>query len=78
MMELFYGGGTQSNPNFPHKVKIKRMTSEAFDWCSNYPSEGPGQRWYVNWGHDRRLDNDTVHFEWQEPALMFALKFGHI
>jgi hypothetical protein len=78
MMELFYSGGGNPNPNFLYKVKIKRMTTEAFDWCSNYPSEGYFQRWYVQWGPNRGLDYDIVQFEWEEPALMFALKFGHI
>ncbi len=78
-MELFYGGGGASNPHFSYTVRVKKMNTEAFDWCSNYPDDGKYfRRWYVEWQDVYNRDYDVVQFEWEEPAIMFALRFGHI
>ena len=85
-MDLFYSSGGRANPDFLHKVRIKRSAgsqsiSDMMEWCDNYPTVGSGsfQRYYLNF----RDDNDqfasdcvTFQFEWEEPAILFALKFG--
>jgi len=78
VMEHFYGGGGRSNPDFRYKVRLHRDACEgAYDWCEAYPVKGTGyfQRWYLD---TREYDNGfvTYQFEWEEPAIMFALKFG--
>lgn len=86
-MELFYGGGGRSNPDFRYKVKINRYkcgpgsVSDMMEWCDNYPVTGTGyfQRYYVNWrSDDGGFDDDhvTFQFEWEEPAILFTLKFA--
>ena len=76
-MELFYGGGGRSNPDFRYKVRVKRPCEEAYNWCLNYPTRGTGyfQRWYLD---TREFDQGycTFQFEWEEPYLTFILKFG--
>jgi hypothetical protein len=84
-MELFYGGGGRSNPDFRFKIRIHRHTggdlSGMMEWCDNYPVTGAGyfQRYYIDW-RDPKGDFDGVYatfqFEQEEPAIMFALKFG--
>jgi hypothetical protein len=51
------------------------------EWCDNYPVTGTGyfQRYYVNWrSDDGGFDDDhvTFQFEWEEPAILFTLKFA--
>ena len=82
-MEHFYGGGGNNKPYFAHKIKVKRMTTEAFEWCSDYPSTGPFQRFHVEWNIYSNSDEmhkryDLVQFESEQAALMFALRFGHL
>jgi hypothetical protein len=77
-MERFYGGGGRSNPDFIHKVRLRRDASEgAYEWCESYPVTGNGyfQRWYLD---TKEYDQGyvTYQFEWEEPAIMFTLKFG--
>lgn len=80
-MELFYGGGGRSNPDFRYKVRVKKPVDGMMEWCDNYPVTGEGyfQRYYIDWraGSDN-WDSDYAifQFEWEEPAIMFALKFG--
>ena len=84
-MELFYGGGGRSNPDFRYKVRINRKApgdvNEMMEWCDNYPVTGSGyfQRYYLDWRDEKGEFSDdyvTFQFEWEEPAIMFALKFG--
>jgi hypothetical protein len=76
-MELFYSGGGRSNPDFQYKVRVEKVTTEMFDWCSNYDSEERSfRRWYVEWNRNRGPGYDVVQFEWEQAAIMFALKFG--
>ena len=80
-MELFYGGGGRSNPDFRYKVRIKRQDG-TMEWCDNYPHQisfNNSDRYYIDW-RDGGRGYDTGYaifqFEWEEPAIMFALKFG--
>lgn len=79
-MELFYGGGGRSDPDFRYKVRIKRQDG-TMEWCDNYPTGDHGyfKRYYIDW-RDGGRGYDTGYaifqFEWEEPAIMFALKFG--
>jgi hypothetical protein len=76
-MECFYSGGGRSNPGFQHQVRVRRCSGEAYQWCLDYDNEGKHfRRFYVEWGHDK-VGYDLVQFEWEEVALLFALKFGH-
>ena len=76
-MELFYGGGGRSNPDFRFKVRVKCPCEGSYEWCEAYPVTGKGyfQRFYVDY---KEYDKGyiTYKFEWEEPAIMFALKFG--
>lgn len=78
-MEHFYGGGGAQNPNFRYKVRVKKQDG-MLEWCDAYPVSGSGyfQRYYVDWKDYGEWDTQyaTFQFEWEEPAILFALKFG--
>ena len=81
-MEMFYGGGGRSNPDFIHKVRVKRQDG-MLEWCDAYPVTGSGhfKRYYVDWfdgGRGWDTNHAVFQFEWEEPAIMFALKFGAV
>jgi hypothetical protein len=77
-MEFFYGGGGSSNPYFAHRIKVKKVSNEMFEWCNDYEVVGAHHfaRWHCEHGSAYNRDHDVVQFEREEPALMFALKFG--
>jgi len=82
-MELFYSGGGRSNPDFRYKVRVKKPFDGMMEWCDDYPVTGSGyfQRYYIDWNWNNgeevwMSDYAIFQFEWEEPAIMFALKFG--
>lgn len=77
-MEKFYSGGGNNSPRFPYRIKVNECTSEMYEWCLEYPVTGSGyfQRFHIEWSTVYNKEYDVVQFEWEEAALMFALKFG--
>ena len=52
------------------------------EWCDDYPAGDHAyfKRYYIDWRDENgNFDNDyaTFQFEWEEPAIMFKLKFFH-
>ena len=84
-MEMYWSMGGRRNPDFSYKVKIRRHNdniSEAMHWCNDY---SPGdstyfKRYYVDFrnGKEEAEDSEyvTFQFEWEEPAVLFALKWS--
>jgi hypothetical protein len=83
-MELFYGGGGNQYPDFRYKVRIKKNSPQVNDmmkWCDDYPTGDKGyfKRYYIDWrGGGTGFDSEYVifQFEWEEPAIVFALSFA--
>lgn len=77
-MEHFYSGGGNNRPTFRYRIKVDNCTNDMYTWCEAYPVTGSGnfQRFHVEWASVYNKDYDVVQFEWEEPAIMFALKFG--
>lgn len=76
MMEYFYSEGGSNRPYFPHRFKVRNVTNEMHEWCTHYNSEGRSfRRWHIIFG-TMQGSHDIVQFEWEQAALMFALKFG--
>lgn len=77
-MKYFHAGGG-ADPRLAHRFKIKNITNEMWNWCDQYNSgsnvDSDFRRWNVEFGSVRGLDYDIVQFEWEQAALMFALKF---
>lgn len=77
-MKYFHSEGGNNRPHFPYRIKVAKCTTEMHKWCTEYPVTGNGyfQRFHVEWSLITKKDYDVVQFEWEEPAIMFALKFG--
>jgi len=84
-MELFYGGGGNQYPDFRYKVQIKKNSSnvnEMMKWCDDYSTGSAPffKRYYIDWKGGTKSYNDNEYiifqFEWDEPAILFALKFS--
>jgi len=74
----YFHAGAGADPRFAHRLKVKEVTNEMWTWCDEYDA-GTGvdsdfRRWHVSWG-DHWLHYHVVQFEWEQAALMFALKF---
>jgi hypothetical protein len=48
-----------------------------YTWCTEYNDQGRHfRRWHVEWKEITKKNYDVLQFEWEEAALLFALKFG--
>lgn len=76
-MEQYYSWGGAANPNFYYKIVLTHKlskTGEMLAWCKEYESTS---RYYITWqGVGRETEAVEFQFETEEPAIMFALKFG--
>lgn len=76
-MEYFYSEGGH-RPYFSYRVRVPKCTEDMFQWCLDYNDEDKYfRRFHIEWKEVKDgADHDVVQFEWEEAALMFALKFG--
>jgi hypothetical protein len=76
-MELFYSSGGNNRPNFQYRFAVKEVTTQMYDWCSNYPNDEKSfRRFHILWKNFDDQKDSIVQFEWEEPAITFALTFG--
>lgn len=77
-MELFYGGGGRSNPDFIYRFLVKEVTDQMWGWLEDYPLTGPFERWYiqqnVKMGGPEQLP--LVQIESRKAAYMFRIAFS--
>ena len=73
MMEAYYSEHGARNPCFRYVIKVKTVSAEAGTWLKEYPSAA---RYWVDWSARHRIGQVTVQFEQEEPAVMFALRWG--
>ena len=66
------------NPDFPYQVRVINFTTEMWHWCEDYDDQGETFcRFHVKWNlYDDHNEYDRVTFEQEQPAIMFALRFG--
>ena len=75
-MEKFYGGGGNQNPTFIYQFRVKKVTTEMYTWCENYPSKGSFSRWHIEFSFTRKDDCDVIHFELRDAYLAFMYAFA--
>lgn len=81
-MEYFHGGGGNPNPDFCYRFLVEKVTSDMWQWCENYPLNGPFERWHVKHRH-KVLTYDggekvlpLIQIENKNAAFMFKLAFS--
>ena len=75
-MEYFSAGGVE-NPRFLHRIRVREVTDDMYEWCNTYDDECKDfRRWHIEWGSVNIRNHDVIQFEWEQAALMFTLKFG--
>lgn len=80
-MEYFFSGGGNNRPVFTYRFKVKKCTTEMYQWAEAYPHNGYFQRWHVEWNAvyskmDNPRDYDVIQFESSEAAKVFRIAFA--
>ena len=78
-MEYFYSSGGNPNPYFVYRFKVKKCTTEMYQWAHQYPEKGPFSRYHVEWNTgkmDSGKDYDVIQFEHSEAAKIFRIAFA--
>jgi hypothetical protein len=77
-MELFYGGGGRSNPDFVHRFWVKSVPDVMWAWLEDYPLTGPFERWYIqnNYNHIGTEVHPLVQIESSKAAYLFKIAYS--
>lgn len=78
IMEYFYGGGGNSNPDFTYRFAVSEITNTMWKWCEDYPLTGPFERWHVR--HNFKMGGAVVYplvqIESRKAAYLFKIAFS--
>lgn len=81
-MELFYGGGGRSNPDFVYRFLVKEVPDSMWGWLEDYPLTGPFERWYIQHRFKvfdykgGQIELPLVQIENKNAAFMFSVAFS--
>jgi hypothetical protein len=78
-MEKYYSYGGASNPNFRHKVYVKKVSDHMVEWCQGYgDNQDPFCRYYIKYATWPKSEVEDIEFQFEQekPAVLFALHFG--
>lgn len=85
-MEYFYSGGGNNRPSFTYRFLMKEITDKMFDWCGEYPLNGPFERWHIIHNYKASFTSASaakdekelplIQFENKQAAFMFSLAFS--
>ena len=46
-MEYFWSDGGNNRPDFTYRYTLTEVTTAMFEWCQNYPLDGPFERFHI-------------------------------
>lgn len=80
-MEYFWSEGGNNRPDFTYRFTMKEITTPMYEWCEQYPANGPFQRFHIirNYGqpsHEDKKEIPLIQFEDKNAAFMFKLAFS--
>ncbi len=81
-MEYFYSGGGNNRPDFTYRFLMRKITDEMYDWCCEYPLNGPFERWHIIHNYFETAFNCStpetplIQFESRKAAYMFRIAFS--
>ena len=73
IVEYYHTDGGSQNPYFRYRIPVKNVINEMFLWCDEYKHYS---RYHCIWKDVSGGVSNFIQFEHEEPAIMFALKFG--
>jgi len=80
-MEYFFTSGGNNRPDFTYRFTMKEITAEMYQWCENYPLNGPFQRFHIVRNFGQPTDGDRkeiplIQFEDKNAAFMFSIAYS--
>lgn len=82
-MEYFWSEGGNNRPDFTYRFLVKEITTEMYEWCQQYPANGPFERFHIvrNY-HDGtafigdKVETPLIQFESRKAAYLFRITFS--
>ena len=75
-MEYFYSEGGNNKPFFIYRFNVRKVTTEMFEWCQNYPEKGPFSRFHVIFNTGNFERDNIIQFELKDAYLAFMYAFA--
>lgn len=76
-MEHFWSDGGNNKPFFIYRLRLSDITTEMYNWCDNYPENGPFSRWHVIRNYDNRPNVPGADKK-ESPVIQFESKDGYL
>lgn len=82
-MEYFFSAGGNNRPTFTYRFLMKKITDDMYNWCGDYPLDGPFDRWHIihNYFEGTALRGDApetplIQFESKKAAKVFRIAYS--
>jgi hypothetical protein len=84
-MEYFYSGGGNNRPSFSYRFLMRKITDDMYNWCGDYPLDGPFERWHIIHNYqtgpvDNSVDSGPetplIQFESRKAGYLFRIAFS--
>ena len=84
-MKYFYSGGGNNRPSFSYRFLMRKITDDMYNWCGDYPLDGPFERWHIIHNYqtgpvDNSVDSGPeaplIQFESRKAAYLFRIAFS--
>lgn len=83
-MEYFWSDGGNNRPDFTYRFLVKEITTEMYEWCQQYPANGPFERFHIIRNYQSSYFTDLadkketplIQFESRKAAYMFRIAFS--
>jgi hypothetical protein len=87
-MEYFYSGGGNNRPTFTYRFLMKKITDDMYNFCGDYPLNGPFERWHIihnylqtytgnaSTGQGDRAETPLIQFESKKFAKLFRIAYS--
>lgn len=74
-MEYFYSGGGNNRPTFTYRFLVKKITDDMYNFCGDYPLDGPFERWHIIHNYKTSFTSPSAAKDEPEtPLIQFESK----
>lgn len=80
-MEYFWSEGGNNRPDFTYRFTVREITTDMYEWCLDYPANGPFERFHIIRNFGQPTDQDRaevplIQFESRKAAYLFRIAFS--
>lgn len=85
-MEYFWSDGGNNKPTFAYRFLMREINDDIYNWCGDYPLNGPFERWHIIHNYKTSFTNHSaakdepetplIQFESKKAAKLFRIAYS--